>query len=102
MKANINNTKLNVCKSIANGGKNENADIQQKINGCIPSEDTVKVIQVFEQLIKNKKNDILWLAYYQDQIFQKLKEKESFVSMVLKLDVSKSTIIFKIAFKKID
>ena len=71
-------------ESIANGGKNENADIQQKINGCIPSEDTVKVIQVFEQLIKNKKNDILWLAYYQDQIFQKLKEKESFVSMVLK------------------
>ena len=71
-------------ESIANGGKNENADIQQKINGRIPSEDTVKVIQVFEQLIKNKKNDILWLAYYQDQIFQKLKEKESFVSMVLK------------------
>ena len=71
-------------ESIANGGKNENVDIQQKINGCIPSEDTVKVIQVFEQLIKNKKNDILWLAYYQDQIFQKLKEKESFVSMVLK------------------
>ena len=45
---------------------------------------------------------MVWLAYYQGQIFQKFKEKERFVSdMVLKFGVSKSTIVFKIALKKL-
>ena len=70
--------------------------MQQKVNVCITSEDALKVIQELEQIIKNKKSDIVWLAYYQGQIFQKFKEKESFVSMFLKL-----TIIFKIPFKNV-
>ena len=41
------------------------------------------------------------LAYYQGQMFQKFKEKESFVSMVLKLNVIKSMIVFKIALKEL-
>ena len=60
-----------------------------------------KVIQEFEEIIKNKKSDIIWLAYYQGQIFQKFKEKEQIVSMVLKFNVSKSTIIFKITLSKL-
>ena len=74
--------------------------MQDKVNECITSQDVVKAIQEFEQ-IKNKKIDIVWLAYYQVQIFKIFKEKESFVSMVLKLNVSKSTIVVKIAFKKL-
>ena len=74
--------------------------MQDKVNGCISSEDAIKVIQDFEQIIQNKKNDIVWLAYYQGQIFQKFREKERFISdMVLKFHVSKSTIAFKIALK---
>ena len=52
----------------------------------------------YGQIIKNKKSDIVWLTYYQGQIFRKFKEKESFVSMVLKLNVSK---LFEIALKKL-
>ena len=81
-------------ESIVNGKRNKNADMQLKVNVCITSEDALKVIQELEQIIKNKKSDIVWLGYYQGQIFQKFKEKESFVSMFLKL-----TIIFKIALK---
>ena len=44
---------------------------------------------------------MIWLAYYQGQIFKKLKEKERFVSMVLKCSVGKSTIMFKIALSKL-
>ena len=88
-------------ESIVNGKRNKNADMQQKVNVCITSEDALKVIQELEQIIKNKKSDIVWLAYYQGQIFQKFKEKESFVSMVLRLNVNKPTIIFKIPFKKL-
>ena len=70
----------------------ENADMQDKVNGCITSEDIAKAIQESEQ------KRIVWLAYYQGQVFQKFEEKESLVSMVLKLNVSKSAIIFKIDY----
>ena len=44
----------------------------------------------------------MWLAYYQGQIFQKFREKERFINdMVLKFHVSKSTIVFKIALKRL-
>ena len=86
--------------STVNGRKNENANMQDKVNGCITNEYAVKAIQEFEQIIQNQKSDIVWLAYYQGQIFQKFREKERFVSdMVLKFNVSKSTIVFKIVLK---
>ena len=89
-------------ETIANGKKNENTDIEKKANNCTANEeDAVKVIPEFEKIIKNNKSDIIWLAYYQDQIFQKFKEKQSFVSMVFKLNVSKSTIVFKITLSKL-
>ena len=89
-------------ESIVNGRKNENADMQDKVNGCITNEDATKAIQEFEQIIQNKKSHIVWLAYYQGQIFQKFREKERFASdMVLKFNVSNSTIVFKIALKKL-
>ena len=76
--------------------------MQDRVNKCITNEDAVKAVQEFEQIIQNKKSDIVWLAYYQGQIFQKFREKERFISdMVLKFHVSKSTIVFKIALKKL-
>ena len=87
---------------IAKSGRNENADMQEKVNACKTNENAVKAIQEFEQVIQNKNSDIEWLANYQGQIFQKFKERERFVSdMVLKARVSKSTIVFKIALKKL-
>ena len=44
----------------------------------------------------------MWLACYQGQIFQTFREKEQSIGdMVLKLNVSWSTIVFKIALKKL-
>ena len=45
--------------SIVNGQKNENADMQDIVNGCITNVDTVKAVQHFEQIIHNKKSDIV-------------------------------------------
>ena len=85
--------------SIANGKKNENTDIEEMANNCTESkEDAAKVSHEFEEIIKNKKSDIVWLAYYQGKIFLKFRSKERFVNdMVTKCKVSKSTIVFKIA-----
>ena len=78
------------------------ADIQDKVYECISNEEAIKVIQDFEQIIQNKKSDIVWLAYYQGQIFHKIRVKERFVSdMVLKFNVRKSIIVFKVALKKL-
>ena len=63
-------------ESIAKSGRNENTDMQEKVSGCKTNEDAVKAIQEFEQIIQNKKSDIVWLAYYQGQIFQKFRERE--------------------------
>ena len=42
--------------SIANAGRNENTDIQEKAENCITNEeDAAKVIQECEQIIENKK-----------------------------------------------
>ena len=74
--------------------------MQDKVKQCITNERAVTAVQEFEEIIQNKKSDILWLAYYQGQIFQKFREKERSVGdMVLKLNVSKSTIAFKIVLK---
>ena len=51
-------------ESIASSKRNENVDMQEKVNGCTTNKDAVKAIQEFEQIIKNRKSDIIWLGYY--------------------------------------
>ena len=53
-----------------------------------------------EKFIKSNKCSILWLAYQQGQIFEKLKVDENFIIMVKELGTSKSTILFKILITK--
>ena len=48
--------------SIINGRNNENTAMQDKVNECTSCDDAINVIQDFEQIIHNKKNDIVWLA----------------------------------------
>ena len=62
----------------------------------------MKVIHKFEEIIRNKKSDIVWLAYHQDKIFQNFRLKERFVDdVVSKFKVSKMTIVFKIALGRL-
>ena len=51
-------------ESIASSKRNEKVDMQEKVNGCTTNKDAVKAIQEFEQIIKNRKSNIIWLAYY--------------------------------------
>ena len=85
--------------SISNGKKNGNTYIEQMAKTCTESEeDAAEFIHKFEEIIKNKKSDIVWLAYHQGKIFQKFRSKERFVNdMVSEFKVRKSTAVFKIA-----
>ena len=42
-------------ESIINGKKNEKKDMQEKINDCTTNEDAEKLVQEFQEIIKNKK-----------------------------------------------
>ena len=70
---------------------------------CTESEeDAAKVNHEFEEIIKNKKSDIVRLSYHQGKIFQKFRSKEGFVNdMVSKFKVSKSTIVFKVSLSRL-
>ena len=83
--------------------KKTKSDIEQMAKNCTESEeDTAKFIHEFKEIIKNKKSDIVWLAYHQGKIFQKFRSKERFVNdMVSKFKVSKSTIVFKVSLSRL-
>ena len=80
-----------------------NQHIELMAKNCTENEeDAAKVNHEFEEIIKNKKSDIVWLSYHQGKIFQKFRSKEGFVNdMVSKFKVSKSTILFKIALSRL-
>ena len=88
---------------IASCKKDKNTDLEHVAKNCAESEeDAAKVIHEFEEIIKNKKSDIVWLAYHQGKIFQKFRSKERFLNdMILKFKVSKSTIAFKTALSRL-
>ena len=71
---------------------------------CTENEgDAAKVIHECEEISRNKKSDIVWLAYHQGKIFQKFRLKERFVNdMVSKFKVSKiDDSAFKIALSRL-
>ena len=72
--------------SISNG-RNDNTDMNEKVDNCTAKEeDAVKVIQEFEEIIiKNKKSEIIWLAYYQGQILKTLKKKNDWLAWISNL-----------------
>ena len=48
-------------QSITNGTSNKNTEVQEKVGNVTTSKDAAKVVQEFEQIIKNKKSVIIWL-----------------------------------------
>ena len=54
------------------------------------------VIQKYECIIKMKKKGIISTEYHQDKVFKNFKDKEKFVEIVSRLEIHKSTIVFKI------
>ena len=60
-------------KGVEDSSKNDNPD------------DAAELVKKINKMIKNKKNDILMLAYHQGIIFRKFKENNRFTSAVSKL-----------------
>ena len=68
-------------------------DLSKKVDNPNGAAELVKKI---DKMIKNKKNNILMLAYHQGIIFRKFKENNKFVSAVTEFKINKTTISFTI------
>ena len=59
------------------------------------------MIHECESIIRTKKKGIIRIAYHQGKVFKKFKDKEKFITLVNKLGIHKTTIIFKINIFKL-
>ena len=73
----------------------ESEEFNREAEGVQDLEEAAKVIQKYENIIKTKKKGIISVAYHQNKVFRKFKEKEKFIKSVSKLGIHKNTIIFK-------
>ena len=79
----------------------ESDELTKKIQEVEDPEKAAGLIQECESVIRTKKKDIIRIAYHQGKVFKKFKDKEKFITLVNKLGIHKTTIIFKINIFKL-
>ena len=79
----------------------ESEELNRETEEVQDPEEAAKVIQMYENIIKTKKKGIISIAYHQGKVFKKFKDKEKFITLVNKLGIHKTTIIFKINIFKL-
>ena len=97
-----NEIKKQLLDSIAINNAVEIEEVNKRAEKVEKPEDTVHIIMEYEEILRAKKKGIIMVAYYQEKIFKRFKEKEKFQEMVKKLKIHKSTIIFKINVFQVD
>ena len=81
----------------------ETDELNKQAEEVQKSKDTANLIKQYEDIIRMKKKGIINIAFHQGKVFKTFKDKEKFISLVNKLGIHKTTIIFKInVFKLID
>ena len=76
-------------------------DLNKEAKEIQDPEKAAEIIKRYEGIIKTKKKGIISIAYHQEQVFKRFKEKEKFAKLVSELGIHKSTIIFKINIFKL-
>ena len=85
-------------KELITSDENVNKDIKgsvRKVKNFVA--EAAEIVKEMEKVIKSNKCSILWLAYQQSKIFEKVKAYDKFINMVNQCGISKSTIVFKIS-----
>ena len=76
-------------------------DLNKEAKEIQDPEKAAEIIKRYEGIIKTKKKGIISIAYHQEQVFKRFKEKEKFAKLVSELVIHKTTIIFKINIFKL-
>ena len=95
--------KKELIKSMVNNKVVETDELNKQAEEFQKPEDAADLIKQYENIIRMKKKGIINIAFHQGKVFKTFKDKEKFISLVNKLGIHKTTIIFKInVFKLID
>ena len=76
----------------------ENDDFNRKIEEVEDPEKAAEMIQECKSIIRTKNKGLIKIAYHQGKVFKKFKDREMFITLVNKLVIHKTTIIFKSIF----
>ena len=79
----------------------ESEELNREAEEVQDPEEAAMVIQKYERIIKTKKKEMISITYHQGKVFKKFKDKEKFITLVNKLGIHKTTIIFKINIFKL-
>ena len=79
----------------------ETDELPKKIQEVEDPEKAAGLMQECESIIRTKKKGIIRIACHQGKVFKKFKDKEKFITLVSKLGIRKTTIIFKINIFKL-
>ena len=60
----------------------QSKEFNREAEGVQDSEEAAKVTEKYEHIIKTKKKGIISIAYHQDKVFKRFKEKEKFIKLV--------------------
>ena len=74
----------------------ETQELNKKVEEVQKLEEAAEVIQQYEEIIRTKKKGIIPIAYHQEKVFKKFKDKEKFIKLISQFKVHKTTITFKI------
>ena len=90
------NIKKQLLESIIINEAMESKELNRGAEGVQDPKEAAMVVQKYEHIIKTKKKGIVSIVYHQGKVFKKLKDREKFVKMVNRLEIHKTTIIFKV------
>ena len=79
----------------------ESDEVNKQVEEVQDREDTADVMKQYENIIRTKKEEMINIAFYQGKVFKEFKDKEKFITLVNKLGIHQTTIIFKINVYKI-
>ena len=79
----------------------ESDELNKQAEEVQKPEDAADLIKQYEGIIRTKKKGIINIAFHQGKIFKKFKDTEKFITLISRLGIHKTTIIFKINIFKL-
>lgn len=93
--------KIELVRSLVEFDVSKNEDLAKMADNVINYEGAIPVVKEYQIVIRFQKKCMLNAEHRQGCVFKIFKESNKFVEMVKELEVSKSTIYFKINLVKI-
>ena len=86
---------------MANNKVMERDELNKQAEEVQKPKDAADLVKQYDGIIRTKKEGIINIAFHQGKVFKKFKDKEKFITLVNKLGIHKTTIIFEINIFKL-